>query len=180
MTPELKKKKQHELRQKLISLKEFAHKIEVAETFDLQQLMEQMVETYPDQIWECVDKGKAMIPDQNRDFYVCSTLKREPLTPKIIKNQFFWCFECPRPYLNFTVFKYHRKADELELIWNLPDKETLNHYWRNRHLATPEDYTILKYVIAYKDGSLYKRMQELNKEVPEKPSLIVHDMSVFN
>lgn len=169
-----------ELQQKLTTLKDFAHKVEISERQDLQQLIEQMVSTYPDEIYKTVEKAKLMCPDKNRDFYICSAIKREPLTPKIFKQQFFWCLECPRPYVNFTVFKYHRKTDELELLWTIPDRETLNHYYNNRMHASPEDWTLLKYCIEYKDGTLYKKMQALNGETPEKPSLIVHDKSVFH
>lgn len=170
-----------QLKQKLTNLKEFAHKVETAERLDLQQLMEQMVSTYPDELYKCVERGKELFKaNPHRDFYVSSAIKREPLTPKIFKQQFFSSLECPRPYLNFTVFKYHRKTDELELLWTLPDRETLNHYYNNRHVASPEDWTLLKYCIEYKDGTLYKKMQALNGETPDKPSLIVHDPSIFH
>ncbi len=175
------KSTQQELQQKLTTLKDFAHKVEIAESQDLQQLMEQMVSTYPEQLYQCVEKGKELYKaNPNKDFFVMSALKREPLTPKIFKQQFFSSLECPRPYLNFTLFKYHRKTGQLELIWSIPDRETLNHYYNNRIYASPEDWVILKDVIAYKDGSLYKKMRELNKESDDKPSLIVHDKSVFH
>ena len=177
----MNKTKQHQdLNNKLTSLREFAHRIEQSERINAMELMEQLVSTYPDQIWICVDRAKELFKSNpNRDFFVSSALKQEPLTPKIWKNQFFPSLECPRPYLNFTVYKYHRKTDELELIWCLPDRETLNHYYNNRHLASPQDFVLLKYCIEYKDGSLWKRMKALNNETEDKPSLIIHDNSIF-
>lgn len=169
-----------QLRQKLQTLKEVAHKIEVAEKLDLQQLMEQMVSTFPDQLYQTVDKGKRECPDTNRDFFISSVLWNDPFNHKIFKRQFFWSLECPRPYVNFTVFKYYRKTDEIELIWSIPDRETLNFYYNNRLHASPKDWDLLKYCIAYKDGTLYKRMKELNNETPDKPSLIVHDKTIFH
>lgn len=173
-----KEKKQKEFQDKLTTLKEFSSKLEAAERIEIQQVMEQMVETYPDQLFKCIDRGKEKIKD--RDFYVCSALKREPLTPKVFKQQFFFTIECPRPYVNFTVYKYHRNADNLELLWCIPDRVTVNHYYNNRTLASPGDFQLLKYCIEYKDGTLYRKMQELNKESPDKPSLIVHDPSIFH
>lgn len=175
-----KEQQKRDLQNKLTSLKEFAHKIQMEQRINAMELMEQLVSTYPEQIWKCVDRGKMLFKaNPTRDFFVSSALKQEPLTPNIWKNQFFTSLECPRPYLNFTVYKYHRKADELELIWCLPDRETLNFYYKHRHLASLQDYVLLKYCIEYKDGTLWKRMRELNGETEAKPSLIIHDHSIF-
>lgn len=163
------------------NLKQLSHKIQQEQdAIDYVELMKKLVETYPDQIWECVDRAKkAYSSNPNRDFYVMSVLTAQPYNRKLWNQKFIHTLDCPRPYLNFTVFKYYRKSDELEHIWTLPDQETLNFYYDNRHLASPNDWAMLKDIIAYKDGSLYKKMQELNGETPEKPSLIVHDYASF-
>ena len=169
-----------ELRNKLDTLKQVAHKTLEYESVDLYQLTEKMVETFPDQLYKAIDWANKECPDHNRDFFISTILWNDPFNPKLFKRQWFWSFECPRPYVNFTVFKYHRKSDHIEMIWSIPDRETLNFYYDNRIHASPEDWVILKDVIAYKDGSLYKKMKELNGETPEKPSLIVHDKTIFH
>ena len=65
------------------------------------------------------------------------------------------------------------------MIWCLPDKATVEHYYKNRAYASPQDWELLKWVLAYKDGSLYRKMQELNGESKDKPFLLVDDLSQF-
>lgn len=171
--------KKERLEQKLASLKEMsAQVLKNQDEFDKRDLLAAILETYPDGLWKCVDRGRELFKDNpTRDFFIVTHLKSEWFNPKLWKLQFVPTLECPRPYLNFTVYKYHRKTDEIEMIWCLPDRETLNFYYKNRAYASPEDWDLLKWVLAYKDGSLYKKMQELNGESPDKPFLLVDDIS---
>ena len=171
--------KQEKLVQKQQSLKELSHQV-VKENnlYDLKEIVAAMAKTFPIEMQKCIDKAKQLYhANPDRDFYIISHLKVEWFNQQLWKQQFVASLECPRPYLNFTVYKYHRKVDGVEELWSLPDRETLNFYYNNRHLASPDEYKLVKYCIEYKDGTLYRRMQHENGESANKPSLIVHDIS---
>lgn len=179
---EVKKQRLQKKEEKQKTLQQLSSELlRVQNETDYNELMKKLVETYPDEIWECVDRAKkAFSSNPNRDFYVMSVLTAQPYNRNLWNQKFLYTLECPRPYLNFTVFKYHRKTDELELLWNLPDRDTLNFYYNNRHKASVQDWPLLKYCIEYKDGTLIKKMKALNGESDEKPSLIVHDQTIFH
>lgn len=169
------------LEQKLSNLKQLSDQVlKQQEQQDLQDIVKAMAQQFPVGLQNCIDKAKKLYSaNPHRDFYIISHVKVEWFNPKLWKQQFAASLECPRPYLNFTVFKYHRKIDMVEELWCLPDRNTLNFYYNNRHLASPDEYKIVKYCIEYKDGTLYKKMQELNGESPDKPMLIAHDINQF-
>lgn len=150
------------------------------ERYSLADIVKEMAKTFPQEMQKCIDKAKKLYhANPTRDFYILSHLKVEWFNAHLWRQQFVASLECPRPYLNFTVYKYHRKIDMVEELWSLPDRDTLNFYYNNRHLASPDEYKLVKYCIEYKDGTLYKRMQHENGENPDKPMLIAHDLSQF-
>lgn len=170
--------KQQKLENKKQTLAQLSRELLVnQDKIEFNDMIRKLTETYPDELMKCVERGKeAFKSNPNRDFYVMSALNAQWYNPKLWKQSWMYTLECPRPYLNFTVFKYFRKSDELELLWCLPDRDTLNFYYENRKVANEQDWVLLKYCIAYKDGTLWKRMKALNQE-DTKPSLIVHDLS---
>ncbi len=173
--------KREKLNQKQQSLKELsASVLRDLEVYDLKQIIDAMAQKFPAALQKAIDKAKKLYESNpTRDFYIISHIKVEWFNPKVWKQQFVSSLDCPRPYLNFTVFKYHRKLDMVEELWCLPDRETLNFYYKNRHLASPDEYKMVDYCIKYKDGTLYKMMQSLNGESEDKPMLIAHDLSQF-
>jgi len=173
--------KREKFQNKLASLKELsAYVLTNTDTFDLRDIIKAMAEKFPQGMQNCIDNAKKLYESNpHRDFYIISHVKVEWFNPKLWRQQFVSSLDCPRPYLNFTVFKYHRKIDMVEELWCLPDRATLNFYYNLRHLASPDEEKIVKYCVAYKDGTLYRKMQELNGESKDKPFLLVDDLSQF-
>lgn len=173
--------KKERLNSKLASLQQMsAAVLKDTEYYDLRDIVHAMQKKFPEQLQKCIDKGKqTYASNPNRNFYIVSHVKVEWFNPRLWKQQFVATLECPRPYLNFSVYKYHRKTDLVEELWWLPDRQTLEFYYQNRHLASPEEQKLVQYCVWYKDGTLYKRMQHENGESPDKPFLLAHDLSQF-
>lgn len=104
-----------------------------------------------------------------KDFYIEVQLRANRLMPNVFRNQFISKECCPTPTWDQTVYKYHFIPDDLEFLWTVPDKWLCKNM-PNHVLEVPEsEHELLKFVLDFNDGTLFKRMKQLNGEHLDSP-----------
>jgi hypothetical protein len=133
----------------------------------IEQMRENLTE-YEANVWQCVERGKK---EKAGDFYVVVITKNEKLFPNVFRNFFFPRTWCPTPDYDQTVYKYKRKDDSLIFMWVIPSRDASFHLKDNALYVAPEERELLKYVLAFEDGTLFKLAKELNGEKLDTPEL---------
>jgi hypothetical protein len=131
------------------------------ETTDPIALEREMQEDYLKNLVECVEKHSKIFI---KDFYVVVITKNEKLMPNVFRNYFAARESCPTPDYDQTVFKYNREAERLEYIWTIPSRDSCHHLKDNALEVHPSEKDLLKFVLQFADGSLYKLSKQLNGE----------------
>jgi hypothetical protein len=126
----------------------------------------------------CVDHARGVVPCakecelvceaygkfKNEDFFVEVSSKQEKLMPNYIRNYFYARRSCPTPFYDQTVWKYDKDINGICYVWSVPDWESAMVYYKNAKIVDKEEYELLKFVIAFYDGSLYRLCRILNGE----------------
>ena len=108
----------------------------------------------------------------NGDFYISLLPKLEKsLAYKAIRSYFKADYACPSPHYDQSVFKYHAQDENLEFIWTVPDKDTVEYYIHFANEVVPEERELLGFCIAFKNGLLNDVCNQLNGE--KKDSIIL-------
>ena len=131
------------------------------QTTDPIELQRSMQEEYIKNLCECVDKHKNTFFG---DFFIIVITKNERLMPNVFRNYFTARQTCPTPDYDQTVFRYNRQAEQIEFIWVIPSQDASHHLKINAHLVAKEEQDLLKFVLAFADGSLYKIAKKFNGE----------------
>ncbi len=124
-------------------------------TDDLMEIAESRATTFEQCVYETLDRGRKTYP--NRDFYIYINHKREQALHKVIRNLYGIRLTCPNPNYEQTVYKFHVKDERLEFIWSVPNRDICKFMYENRTLVSPGDYDVLRTVIDFRDGELYKK-----------------------
>ncbi len=124
-------------------------------------LQRSMTSGYIANLIECVDRFKK---DSSGDFYVVIITKNERLLANVFRNYFTARFSCPTPDYDQTVYKYNRKKDELEYLWTIPSKDACYYLLNNALLVDKSERDLLKFVMEFSSGDLYKKAKKLNGE----------------
>lgn len=132
------------------------------------QMKEQLSE-YEKHAYNCVETHKNRFID---NFYVTVITKKEKLTPNVIRHYFLARQSCPTPDYDQTVYIYNRIKDELQFLWVIPSKYTCLYLMKYRADLPQEEWALLKFVLDYNDGTLFRKAKELNGEKPDTPELI--------
>lgn len=131
------------------------------DTRDPIELQREMQQEYIDNLVACVQKN---ISHFRGDFYVVIITKKEPLMPNVLRNYFFARKSCPTPDYDQTVYRYKYAAEELEYVWCVPDRETCFVFLENKDKVIFEETELLKTIIDFNDGSLFRMAKKLNNE----------------
>lgn len=129
-------------------------------TSPIEQMRESLSE-YDQNIWECIDRCNK---DFVGDFYITVITKNERLMPNVFRNYFYGRLSCPTPDWDQTVYKYKRKDNQIVFMWVIPSKDACEHLQINALQVANEERELLKYVLAFHDGTLLKLAKELNGE----------------
>lgn len=135
--------------------------------------MEQMRENltdYEKNVLECVERYKKVWP--NNDFYVVVITKNEKLLPNVFRNFFTARLSCPTPDYDQTVYKYKRKDDNLIFMWVIPSRPACFYLKENSLEVDRQEQQLLKYVLAFESGELFKLAKDLNGEVDLETPLV--------
>lgn len=98
------------------------------------------------------------------DFFVQALIKKEKLLDNVIRNYFIPTQACPTPHFDQTLYRYNSKKEDVEFLWVIPDQETCEIFHENKHIIVPAEQGLLKYVLDYYDGTLFRLMKKLNGE----------------
>lgn len=131
-----------------------------------EEQMREQLSDYEKHIAQCVETHKKTF---NGNFYVVVITKKEPLMHNVIRHYFMGRHSCPTPDYDQTVYLYDRAKEELSLLWVIPSKMTC-FFMKENHVNIPkEEWGLLKYVLDFADGSLFKKAKELNGEKLDSP-----------
>lgn len=136
-------------------------------TSPVEQMRESLTE-YEQNLVECVERCKK---EYLGDFYVVVLTRAERLMENVFRNQFFGRLSCPTPTWDQTLYKYKRNNDQIIFMWCIPSKDACEYLTINSHLVVKEEQQLLKYVLAYNDGSLMRLAKDLNGEKEDSPEL---------
>ena len=131
------------------------------EKLSIKEQQEAMTEDYLKNLIECVDTHAKIFLG---NFYVVVITKNEKLMPNVFRNYFSGRESCPTPDYDQTVFRYNKATEDIEYIWTIPSRDACHHLKDNALLVHPEEKELLKMVLAFADGTLYKICKQLNGE----------------
>lgn len=132
-----------------------------------EQMLEQLSE-YEKHIYNCVEDHKKKF---NADFFVTVITKKEPLLPNVIRHYFLARLSCPTPDYDQTVYHYKRSSDTLDFLWVIPSKMACMYMIERQSRVPKEEWGLLKFVLDFSDGTLFKKSKELNGEKLDTPEL---------
>ena len=98
------------------------------------------------------------------DFFIEISLKKEKLMENVFRSYYVALNDCPTPKYDQTVFKFDHKKEQLQFLWVVPDDQTALTFKENALSIVPEEQELLKFVLAYYDGSLLQLAKYLNGE----------------
>lgn len=130
--------------------------------------MQEQTKGYMPNLMERLEIGKNRWPG---NFFIDVQTVGNRLLTNVLRNKFMDKKDCPTPAWDQSVYHYIRKDDALDHIWTVPDKYTCIRLYNNRLDVHPEEYELLKCVIEFYDGTLFRLMKELNNEEPDSPLL---------
>jgi hypothetical protein len=134
------------------------------------ELQRAMQEEYVDYLINCVQDHRKIFEG---DFFVIVITKNEKLMPNVFRNYFFARTSCPTPEYDQTVFKYASAEEQIQYLWTIPSKDACIHLRDNALQVVPEERELLKFVLQFGDGTLYKLSKQLNGEIElETPKII--------
>ena len=129
-----------------------------------EQMQEQLSE-HDKFIHECLATHKKVWPSTN--FYIVVITKKEPTMPYVIRSYFLGRLSCPTPDYDQVVYMYHHESDFLEVLWVIPSKHTCLFFLRDSFQIAAEEKDLLNYVLDFADGSLFRKAQFMNGELPD-------------
>lgn len=112
---------------------------------------------------EAIKDGKKKWHGQSF-FIVALSRDFRKLMYKTLMNQFVARQTCPTPNYDQHVWRYDFHSGQTEYIWSIPCKEACHYLKDNALLVAPEEKELLRYVLEYADGTLYKKCKKLNGE----------------
>lgn len=131
----------------------------------IEQMRENLSE-YEKNIYLCAGRYKKNFPE---DFFIVVITKRERLMQNVLRNYFTGRLTCPTPDYDQTVYRYNKIGDYIEFIWTIPDRETCHVFRDNALKIVESERELLRFVMDFNDGTLYKLCKRLNGEKLDTP-----------
>lgn len=125
------------------------------------ELQREMHRDYEQNVFNCVEQAKTVFSD---DFFVVVETKQERLFHNVIRNYFYSRLSCPTPNYDQTVYRYNSADDLIEFLWVIPSRDTCFTFRQNILHIVPEERELLKFVLDFDDGTLYKKCKKFNGE----------------
>lgn len=97
-------------------------------------------------------------------FFISVILKKEKLLENVLRNYFIPTKVCPTPSYDQTLYRYDDVKGSIEFIWVVPDRETALTFKENIAVIAPEERGLLKHIIDFYDGTLFRKMKSFNGE----------------
>lgn len=126
----------------------------------IEQMRENLTD-YEKNVWECVEGCKKKYSD---DFFIVVITKNEKLMPNVFRNIFFGRLSAPTPDYDQTLYRYSRADSSLTFMWVIPSRDACIYLKNNANYVIESERHLLKFVLDFADGSLFKLAKKLNGE----------------
>ena len=97
-------------------------------------------------------------------FFISVILKKEKLLENVLRNYFIPTKTCPTPSYDQTLYQYDDHKGTIEFLWVVPDRETSLTFKENALIIAPEERGLLKNVLDFYHGVLFRKMKKFNGE----------------
>lgn len=118
--------------------------------------------SYEEEVWETVDRGRRDSAIEG-DFFVVVLFKKERHLKNIVRQLFFYRQSCPTPEYDQTVYQYHRKDDEMEYLWTVPNNAACLFLPRIEKSLPEEQRWLVSMVNSFNKGELDQLAERLNQ-----------------
>jgi len=152
---------------------------------DIQRAQEQ---EYANNLIWCIKHAKKEIPCNEKcaesclkrsamegSFFITTALKKEEKLQNVIRHYHIPTKVCPTPTYDQTLYRYNDAKGELEFVWVIPDRETCLMFKENANKIVPEEQGLLKFVMDFYEGTLYRKMKEFNGEQMVRGGILKDD-----
>lgn len=139
------------------------------ESRDPIELQRSMQEEYFSNLLECIETNQNKYDNH---FFVVVITKNERLMPNVFRNYFYARKTCPTPDYDQTVWRYDKLTDELEYLWTIPSRDTSIHLKMHALEVAQEEKELLRFVLEFSDGTLFKVAKYYNNEEDDSPLLV--------
>lgn len=129
------------------------------------EMQREMHKSFEEEFTVCFERGKKTFEG---DFFITVLFKKERHLQNIVRQYFIPRASCPTPDFDQSVWHYHKKSDELEFLWTIPDSNTCSMLMLNSSSLPLEYLPMLQYVEEYACGKLDILARNLNKEGKEE------------
>lgn len=131
------------------------------ETVSVRDVGESVFSDFDKEMQLCIDRGLAQFPG---NFHIVLLIE----IPKLYRGQVVRAYyipriSCPTPGYDQTVWRYNRDSGSLNLLWTIPAREICDDI-RNGVVISDMNKESMRYATAFLDGSLMKKVKELNNE----------------
>lgn len=145
-----------------VDLKKFTEKkISDPTLYNALELGGKMLSGFNENLELCAQRGKK---ERKGDFFIVVLRKRETVVDTIVRSLFIHRKTCPTPNYDQIVYQYIAKDDRLKEIWVIPDRESCHILKQNALQVDKSERDLLKFVLDFDDGTLFKIMSKLNGE----------------
>ena len=124
---------------------------------------------YVKNVEECVTNAKKQFFG---DFFVVVLTKKERLMQNVLRHYFFARQSCPTPDYDQSVYHYSQIRDDVDFLWVIPSKEACLTFMEQASDIVPDEWGLLKFVMEFADGTLFKKAKKYNGEKDDSPELI--------
>jgi hypothetical protein len=128
-----------------------------------------MHEDYVKNVTACVETAKKNFFGV---FFVIVLTKKERLMTNVLRHYFFARRSCPTPDYDQAVYHYKSELDDIEFLWVIPSKEACLTFIEQSSSIAPTEWGLLKYVLEFADGTLFKIAKRLNNEKDDSSEII--------
>ncbi len=90
----------------------------------------------------------------------------------VLRHYFFARRSCPTPDYDQAVYHYKSELDDIEFLWVIPSKEACLTFIEQSSPIAPTEWGLLKYVLEFADGTLFKIAKRLNNEKDDSSEII--------
>jgi hypothetical protein len=132
----------------------------------------EMLTDYEQEVWTCYYREKHKY---KKDFalVVLFVNKDRSGLKKAKSAKYFTRHTAPTPDFDQIVYWCHIATDHLEYLWTIPDVEQCMLMYQYRGQVPKEEWSLLKHVLDFADGSLLELAKKLNNEESEIGRIII-------
>lgn len=129
---------------------------------DRGQLSEWYKKIYEDRIEEAIKKG---LKEHEKDFFIAAHLRNEKGYSNVLPRQIIRVLKsCPWPTADQIVYRYHRRQDDLKILWMVVSRDMCIEIQMNP-LVDGYDQQTKRWVFDFLDGTLDQMSNKQNDDV---------------